>query len=274
MEDKRLGSLPVRGSLRPFYIFSLIIAALVVFVSLSGIVLQESVYSSGELLQAFMPNDIVNLIIGIPVLLGSMCSARRGGLTGLLCWPGALLFMAYNYIAYVVAIPVNWLFLFHLTITAASIYTLIGLISRIDGEAVKQKLEGAVPERLAGGMLAGLGLMFVLRVIGVVIIALQDGVIPSEAEFAANISDFLTSPAWIIGGILLWRSKELGYVTGLGLLFQGSMLFIALIIYLILQPILTDAPFPVVDIIVIFVMGMLCFIPFALFLRGMDRKRG
>jgi hypothetical protein len=69
-----------------------------------------------------------------------------------------------------------------------------------------------------------------------------------RTELAVSISDFLITPAWIIVGILLWRRKELGYVTGLGMLFQGSMLFIALISFLLLQPFLTTAPLVIADI--------------------------
>jgi hypothetical protein len=46
------------------------------------------------------------------------------------------------------------------------------------------------------------------------------------------------------------------------------MLFIGLIMFLLLQPVLTDAPFVLVDIIVVFIMGLICFIPFGLFVRG------
>ena len=125
-----------------------------------------------------------------------------------------------------------------------------------------------MPERFAGGVLAGLGLLFLLRVIGVMVGALTSGTSLAETELAVNIADFLTTPAWVIGGILLWKRKEFGYVTGLGLLFQGSMLFIALIIFLLLQPLLTSAPFAFTDVLVIFVMGLVCFIPFGMFVRG------
>jgi hypothetical protein len=46
------------------------------------------------------------------------------------------------------------------------------------------------------------------------------------------------------------------------------MLFIALIVFLLLQPLLTAALFAIADVIVIFVMGLVCFIPFVLFARG------
>ena len=62
-------------------------------------------------------------------------------------------------------------------------------------------------------------------------------------------------------------------MAGLGLLFQGSMLFIGLIIFLLLQPLLTTAPFVLVDVVVVFIMGLICFVPFALYVRGVVSNR-
>lgn len=57
------------------------------------------------------------------------------------------------------------------------------------------------------------------------------------------------------------------FVSGLGLLFSASILFIGLIGFLLLQPLMTDAPFARIDVIVVFFMGFICFIPFYLYLR-------
>jgi hypothetical protein len=241
--------------------------------SVAGLQNRGAIYPTDELIRSFVPNDMVNLLIGLPILLGSMWLAWRGKLVGLLCWTGALFFVSYNYIAYAFAMPLNWAFLLHLVLVALSVYTLIGLIADIDGSLVQQRLRGAVPERFAGGVLAGLGFLFLLRVIGVLVNAITSGVPLAETELAVNIADFLTTPAWVIGGILLWRRNAFGYVTVLGLLFQGSMLFSALIVFLLLQPFLTGAPFAVIDVIVIFVMGLICFIPFALFARGVAKSK-
>jgi hypothetical protein len=51
------------------------------------------------------------------------------------------------------------------------------------------------------------------------------------------------------------------------------MLFIALIIFLLLQPLLTGVPFAIANVLVIFVMGLICFIPFTLFVRGVMASR-
>ncbi len=274
--QERNTSLPIRRNLTLTYALSFIIAILMAAASVAGLLYRTVIYPTDELLRSFVSNDAVNIFIGLPILLGSMWLAWlawRGKLIGLLFWPGALFFVLYNYIVYVFAMPLNVAFLLHLALVTLSVYTIIGLVASIDGKAVQQRLTGAVPERLAGGVLAGLGLLFFLRVIGVMVNALTSQTLIAETELALHTSDFLISPALVIGGVLLWRRKEFGYVTGLGLLFQGSMLFIGLIIFLLLQPFLTAVPFVLTDVVVIFIMGLICFIPFALFVRGVVSGR-
>ena len=265
--------LPTTNDITFIYISSLILAVIMTIASVAGLVSPISSYPTDDLRQAFVPNDAVNLIIGLPILLGSMWLTMRGRLVGLLCWPGALFFVLYNYLAYVFAMPLNWMFLLHLALVMLSLYTLVSLVTSIDGKTIQQRLTNAVPERAAGGILAGLGLLFFVRVIGVIVTALTGGTFLPETELAANISDFLITPAWMIGGILLWRRKEFGYVCGLGLLFQASLLFVALIIFLLLQPYFTGTSLAMTDVMAVFIMGLICFAPFVFFLRGIVAER-
>jgi hypothetical protein len=267
-DQKQNAALPLKGRLSFVYAASFLIGVLITIVSIAGLRYRVLLYPTEELARTFVTNDVVNLGIGLPILLGSMCLARRGKWIGLLCWTGALFFVFYNSMAYVFAMPFNRTFLVHLVLATLSIYTLIGMVVKINTSAVRQRLEGAVPEKFAGGVLAGLGLLFLLRVMVVIVNALKNGIGLPETDLAANISDFLTTPAWIIGGVLLWQRKGLGYVAGLGLLLQGSMLFIALPIFMLVQSFLASTPSPILDIFVVMAMGMFCFIPFGLFVRG------
>jgi hypothetical protein len=81
----------------------------------------------------------------------------------------------------------------------------------------------------------------------------------------------LLSPAWVIGGVLLWQRKALGYLGGVGLLFQASALFVGVIVFVLLQPLLTAAAFDLEAVIVLTAMALPCWIPFGLFLRGIVR---
>jgi hypothetical protein len=88
------------------------------------------------------------------------------------------------------------------------------------------------------------------------------------SEIGVLTADMILSVIWIAGGVGLLLRKPLGYASGLGLLFSGSMLFVALIAFLLLGPLLLDLPFALTDLIVVIIMGMSCFIPFLLFCRG------
>jgi hypothetical protein len=70
---------------------------------------------------------------------------------------------------------------------------------------------------------------------------------------------------------LLWRRQPLGYIAGVGLLFQASMLFVGLIAWMLLAPLMAGAPFVLVDVIVVFIMGLICFVPFGLYVRGVAK---
>jgi hypothetical protein len=237
--------------------------------SLAGIFFQSFLYPAEGLRQSFVANDVVNLFIGLPVLLGSMRLAQRGRLIGLLFWPGALFYIMYNYIAYTIAMSQTILLLPGLVIVIMSAYAMVKILLSVDSVSIQNLLKGAVPERLAGGVLVGFGMLFFLRSVVQVVSAITGQITLVGAESGVVIADLLTTPAWVVGGILLWRRQPLGYGMGAALLFQASMLFLGLLIFFTLQPFLSTLPFRMEDFVVILVMGLVCFVPFGMFVRGL-----
>jgi hypothetical protein len=260
--------LPVIRSLERIYIESIIIVFLATIVSVAGLVFKSTIYPTQALQKFFLANDLVNLIVGLPILLASLWLARRGKVVGLLLWPGALLFLVYNYLAYLFGIPLAGVSLLYLAIVLLSSFTIFDLLRSIDSTSVKVRLSGIVPTRFAGWVLSVFGLLFSFRAMGILARASTNpGALP-VSEIGVLIADLIVSALWVAGGVLLIRRKPLGYASGLGLLFAASMLFVGLILFFVLQPILTDVPFAPVDVIVVSIMGLVCFIPFVLFLRG------
>ena len=102
IREKRL---PLKGSLKNATILSWITAALMAAASLAGILFPAALYATTELQQSNLTNDVVSIMIGLPVLLGSIYAARRGSLLGLLLWPGGLLYVVYNYLVYAFGNP-------------------------------------------------------------------------------------------------------------------------------------------------------------------------
>lgn len=81
----------------------------------------------------------------------------------LLCWPGALFFVTYTYIAYVFAMPMSWVFVLHLVLCRLSIGTLTGLVAGLDGENIRQRLGDKVSEKFAGGSFGRIRLIVLIE---------------------------------------------------------------------------------------------------------------
>ena len=257
---------PITSSLKTGEMLSIIIAVLLTVTSLASLLFPSALYSSEETRQAMLSNDVINLLIGVPVIVACLLLNRREQLIGLLFWPGALLYVTYNSLAAAVAFPSLLLFIAHLALTTLSVAALVLLLPRINMTAVKQRLAGSVPERFAGATLALFGVAFFALALS---IFFNDQASPNELATAA--ADLVIAPFWAISGIHLLRRKPLGYALGAGMLFHAATLFIGLLIYFFLQPIVAGVPFPLEDFIVIVPMALLCFVPFGLFVRGAIR---
>jgi hypothetical protein len=262
------GTLPITRRLTVVYALSLVIALLMAVVSAAGLLYQTAVYPTEELRSWLVANDIYNLVVGLPLILVPVWLTRRGKLFGLLCWPGALLYVLYVYVSYVIGVPFGALLLPHLVLATLSAYTLIGLIVSIDGDAVRQRLMGTVPARATGGILLGLAILILLREIALIVTAVSSRSPVSPPELAQWIDDFIVGcPPLIVVGLELFRRKALGYVGGAGLLLAYGVLSLSLV------PIMVSAsPIDVGGIVLVVIMAALCFAPFAFFVRGSIRS--
>ena len=91
---------PPTRNISTSYSLSLIVAFFMTAASLISLLFPSTMYPNEDLRQSFIPNDVANLFIGLPILLGSMWLARRGKLIGLLFWP------AHCSISYTITLPI------------------------------------------------------------------------------------------------------------------------------------------------------------------------
>jgi hypothetical protein len=267
-------SLPIQKEISSSYTLSFAVGLLTAATSFAGLLFQKSFYHVEEVRYSSVATDLVNLFIVLPVLIWSMSMARRGKWIGLLLWPGALFIVTYHYLSYTVALLSPWQTAVYLLLVLLSAYAIFRLLSSMDFLSIQKQLAGKVPERFAGGVLAGFGILFFFWRGSLAVQSLMGSAVLSKPDFATAIADVLLAPAWVIVGVSLWRKRAFGYATGLGLLFQFSMLFTGLFVYFALQPVLAGVPFPVNDFVAVFTMSLVCFVPFGLFVRGvMSRIR-
>jgi len=255
------------------YIISGIIALIMCVASVVGILYGSHIYPASQVSNN-VGTDVLNLVVGLPILLGSMWFAKRGSLIGLLLWPGALFYILYIYTFYILGVPFNVLFLPYIVLVTLSAYTIIGLVASIDGEAVRKQLNGKVPARTTGGMFILISILFMIVDLFLIVTALVSNAPVSVTSYASWVTDFtIQLPALFVIGILLWRREALGYVAAPGLLFQGAVLNAGFAIVLVIEAIFTSSPINVPFVALVFVIGAISLVLLAFFMRGAARGR-
>ncbi len=267
--ESQPAGLPLRHDLTGAYARSLMIALLMAFASAAGLLYRSALYPTEELYLSFVPSDLFNLAVGLPILIGSMWLARRGSLSGLLSWPAALFYVLYVYVPYLIAVPFNVLSLLYLILVMLSVYTMIGLVASINGEVVRQRLIAFVPARASAAILIGLAILIIVRQAAMIASALNSRAPFDIIELASWIADFIVAvPALLLVGIQLWRRRALGYTAGAGLLLGYALLALSVIPFFFVQARFNDAPLDIGGLAAILVMTALCIIPFTSFMRG------
>ena len=86
-----------------------------------------------KLLPQILGQDLITLVLGVPLLLGCVKLTQKGSLKGVLLWTGLLFYFAYSYYFYVVGVRFNTLFLVYIAIVALSLYGLLALLNSTAG---------------------------------------------------------------------------------------------------------------------------------------------
>jgi hypothetical protein len=208
--------LPVRSDLTGVYRLTGVLAGLLVVSSVLGIALgARSLYTTYPVaLAGMIGQDVMSLVVGLPLLVGSAWLARRGSVFGLLAWAGTLFYVAYSYYFFVVG-GFNALFLVYVAIVATSLYGLLSLVLAIDAEAVARRIGPGLPRRRVSiffGVIVGL---FALLWGGMSIgLALSGEQLDPVPHLVVAIDGAVLLPILGAAAIKLWRRQPWGVVLG------------------------------------------------------------
>lgn len=264
--------LPVRSGLSLVYVNTLVLLILMTGISVTGIVFRASIYPGEELSVVFVPNDFVNLFLGVPILIASYILCIRQKLIGLLLYPGALFYITYIYVSYLLGLPFNVLFIPYMLLVILSIYTIIGLVLKIDSDQVHTILEGHVPIRATGYILFVIACLIIIYQVFQIIHSHVGQEEVDQLAMAQWIVDLvLAAPPLLIISYQMIRRKNLGYLLGISLLLLLGTLFLGLTPLLIVTAKLTGNAGNVTDILIVSGSSMICMIPFILFARGITK---
>jgi hypothetical protein len=189
--------------------------------------------SAAAVLQA-IPQDIVTLVLAIPLLIIWLYSARKGSLKGKILLTGTVGYFLITYMMYTFIAMYNRLFLVYVILMSVSFFAFVLSLLSFDIEKIGSYFSKKLPIKFVGGYLIFSTIMIGLLWLARVIPSIFNGSVPLEVEHgttltvqAFDLAFFL--PSIFLCGILLIMRKPFGYLLAPITTVSNALIMIALL---------------------------------------------
>ena len=208
------------------------LAALMAAQALLGRLLPHLYRDDGWVRSTWFGNDLVTLLLALPVLLAGLRLAGGGSRRGALLWVGGFGYAVYNYAFYLLGAELNAFFPLYAAAEVVAAAALILLLSSIDAARLAAGLPPGAPVRALGGYFTVLGLGLAAVWLGMwaaYVFAGRPTPVATDAfRLVAALDVTLMVPALACGGVLLWRRHAWGLVVASLAGVQGALYLVVL----------------------------------------------
>jgi hypothetical protein len=216
------------GDFNLAYVLSAIVAVLATGASVAGLCFR-SLYLGNWGNGTSLGNDLVTLVVAVPVLTLAIIYSARGSVRARLLWLGSLYYMVYNYAFYVFGIPVTRLYLPWIALFVFSGFAFALGMDNLDIRSVASRFSSRTPGRWVAGFLSYTAIMISFLWISKWVKFLTTGRVPdvNGSQFAyqviAAVDLSFMVPLQVSAAYLLFRRRPWGYVLGSAALVQGAV---------------------------------------------------
>ena len=231
-----VGSAMGQEKFRVEYLLSVIIAILAGITSLGGLLMSNLYRDNSWTVNQLRGNDLVTIVIAVPLLGLALFMARRGSLRWQLVWIAMLGYMVYNYLFYLFGSAFNYFFLLYVGLVSLSAATLFMALSRLDIRAAGASFSQKTPAKWIGAYMlviaTFLGGMWLVQCVAFIFTGQLPAVITTSGAatsvvFACDLA--LLIPVMVLGGILLWLKRAWGYILGVIMMIKDTTYTLALL---------------------------------------------
>ncbi len=176
--------------------------------------------------------DVVTLLVGIPLLVISMILFKKGSLQGKLLLSGTLAYFLYTYASFAFGAAYNILFLVYVSLFSLSLFAFIFALMEIDIPTLPKHFSSGLPHRTIAIFLFVVGSFLLLAWLGRIVPALLANQPPLGLDAYTTLIiqalDLgLVMPIAFLSGILLWKKSAWGYLLSSIVLIKGVTLALA-----------------------------------------------
>ena len=189
-------------------------------------------YETVSIAAQAIAQDVVTLLIGIPLLVISMILFKKGSLQGKLLLSGTLAYFLYTYASFAFGAAYNILFLIYVSLFSLSLFAFIFALMEIDIPTLPKHFSSGLPRRTIAIFLFIVGSFLLLAWLGRIVPALLANQPPLGLESYTTLIiqalDLgLVMPIAFLSGILLLKKSAWGYLLSSIVLIKGVTLALA-----------------------------------------------
>jgi hypothetical protein len=161
-------------------------------------------------------NDLITLVVGLPLLAISTLLAFRGSLRGRLLLTGTLGFFLYTYMSMSMLAAYNNLFLVYVVLFGLSLYAFILSMLSFDLNDLPAHFSDNLPRGWIAALMFTVGAFLTLAWLGRIVTPLVNGTTPALENTTTLVIQamdlVLIVPLAVLGGILLLKRSAWGYL--------------------------------------------------------------
>lgn len=220
--------------------------------------------------------DIVTLILGIPLLTISLYLTRKGLLKGRLLLTGTLGYFLYTYMSYTFLWMYNSLFLMYVMLMSASFFAFILSIMSIDIKKLSLAFNEKLSVKFVGWFQIFLAVFIGLLWLGKIVSSLVSGTMPTGLEHYTTLViqgmdlGFIV-PTAVLSGILIIKRNYYGYLLSSVIIFKGITMATALTAMVIGQAI-AGVQMSIVEILIFPMFNVIAMYAAFLLLSNVNEK--
>ena len=218
--------------------------------------------------------DIITLVIGIPLLIVSLRMLLKGSLKGRLLLTGTLGYFLYTYISYVFLWMYNPMFIVYVILMSASFFAFTLSIISVDINNLSSAFNRKLPVKFLGGFQIFFATALLLLWMGKIIPTFKNGTVPVGLEHYTTLViqgldlGFIV-PIALLSGVLLIKRKPFGYLVSSVIIIKGFTMGAALTTMIIGQYI-AGVAMGVLEIIMFPIFSLIIFYCMILLLKNID----
>jgi hypothetical protein len=189
-------------------------------------------YETVSIAAQAVAQDVVTLLIGIPLLVVSMILFKKRSLRGKLLLTGTLAYFLYTYASFAFGAAYNILFLVYVSLFSLSLFAFIFALMEIDIPTLPKHFSSGLPRRTIAIFLFVVGSFLLFAWLGRIVPPLLANQPPLGLESYTTLIiqalDLgLVMPTAFLSGVLLWKENAWGYLLSSIVLIKGVTLALA-----------------------------------------------